>query len=137
MGTKTRSKASAAGRLRHRLGLGNIAGAGPAPYPGFIEPCQATQKARPSNDGRWVHEIKHDGYWVQAHLREGIAALYTRRGYDWSDKFSPIAEQLTGGRTHPRVRPGFPIAAPTTWHALEKGIKPNAFALARPFGKSS
>src|SRR3954447_10962862 len=36
----------------------------------------------------------------------------------------------------PRARPGFPIAAPTTWDALEKTAKPDAFTLARPFGES-
>jgi bifunctional non-homologous end joining protein LigD len=35
----------------------------------------------------------------------------------------------------PRVRRGFPIAAPTTWQDLERGIPPNAFTMARPFGE--
>ena len=30
---------------------------------------------------------------------------------------------------------GFPIAAPTTWQALQKGIRPDAFTVARPFGE--
>ncbi len=65
-----------------------------APYPGFIEPCQATQRKRPPEDGAWIHEIKHDGYRAQAHVTRGTTALYTRRAYDWSEKFSSIAEQL-------------------------------------------
>jgi bifunctional non-homologous end joining protein LigD len=35
----------------------------------------------------------------------------------------------------PRVRPGFPIAAPTTWAALESGIRPEAYTMSRPFTK--
>ncbi len=34
----------------------------------------------------------------------------------------------------PRARPGFPIAAPTTWRRLERGARPNAFTMAQPFG---
>ena len=37
----------------------------------------------------------------------------------------------------PRARPGFPIAAPTTWPALKKGIRPNAFTLTQPFGEAA
>jgi bifunctional non-homologous end joining protein LigD len=35
----------------------------------------------------------------------------------------------------PRARSGFPIAAPTTWQALERGILPSAYTMARPFDK--
>ncbi|MBV8742509.1 MAG: hypothetical protein JOZ12_12045 [Sinobacteraceae bacterium] len=37
----------------------------------------------------------------------------------------------------PRARPGFPIAAPTTWAALESGIAPDSFTLERPFGTTA
>jgi len=65
-----------------------------APYPGFIEPCLATQKEHVPSQGLWIHEIKHDGYRVQAHLVGGKAHLYTRRGYDWSRKFSSLAHEI-------------------------------------------
>jgi len=29
----------------------------------------------------------------------------------------------------PRARPGLPIALPTSWTALERGIRPDAFTL--------
>jgi DNA primase len=35
----------------------------------------------------------------------------------------------------PRARAGFPIAAPTTWQDLERGILPDAFTMAHPFGQ--
>ena len=94
MPSKIRNKSSAVVSPGDRLGVGNMRGATPAPYPGFIEPCQAAQKDRAPDEGGWIHEIKHDGFRVQAHLRQGTTALYTRRGYDWSDKFSSIAEQV-------------------------------------------
>jgi bifunctional non-homologous end joining protein LigD len=36
------------------------------------------------------------------------------------------------GAYSPRVREGFPIAAPVTWREVERGIKPDAFTMRRP-----
>lgn len=41
------------------------------------------------------------------------------------------------GAYSPRVRPGFPIAAPVSWKQVEHGIKPDAFAMSHPFRPSS
>jgi bifunctional non-homologous end joining protein LigD len=38
------------------------------------------------------------------------------------------------GAYSPRVREGFPIAAPVTWKQVERGIKPDAFTMRRPLG---
>ena len=37
------------------------------------------------------------------------------------------------GTYSPRMREGFPIAAPVTWARLEKGIRPDAFTIGSPF----
>jgi hypothetical protein len=42
-----------------------------------------------------MHEIKWDGYRVQAHLWEGKATIYTRNGNDWTRQFAPIAALVT------------------------------------------
>jgi bifunctional non-homologous end joining protein LigD len=42
----------------------------------------------------WVREIKFDGYRIQAHLRAGRPAIYTRRAYDWTRRFQTIADAL-------------------------------------------
>jgi bifunctional non-homologous end joining protein LigD len=36
------------------------------------------------------------------------------------------------GAFSPRAREGFPVAAPVTWAQVEHGIRPDAFAIARP-----
>jgi bifunctional non-homologous end joining protein LigD len=36
------------------------------------------------------------------------------------------------GTYSPRARPGNPIAAPVTWRDIEKGIRPDAFSIAKP-----
>ena len=41
-----------------------------------------------------VGSIKQDGYRAQAHLANGEAHIYTRRGYDWSDTFASIAKAI-------------------------------------------
>jgi bifunctional non-homologous end joining protein LigD len=38
------------------------------------------------------------------------------------------------GAYSPRVRQGFPIAAPVTWKQVERGIKPDTFTMRRPLG---
>jgi bifunctional non-homologous end joining protein LigD len=61
---------------------------------GFIEPALATLRTKvPSGDG-FVHELKFDGYRVQAHLQDGRVTLYTRSGHDWTNRFPTIAADV-------------------------------------------
>ena len=59
--------------------------------PGFIEPMTATLADRPFSDPDWLFEVKWDGYRVQAHVRDGRVALYTRRGHDAAAYFPELA----------------------------------------------
>ena len=52
----------------------------------FISPCLPTVAERPPYGPGWVHEIKHDGYRLQVHIRDGRVRLFTRNGHDWSDR---------------------------------------------------
>ena len=36
------------------------------------------------------------------------------------------------GAYSPRAREAFPVAAPVTWAQIERGIRPDAFTIARP-----
>jgi bifunctional non-homologous end joining protein LigD len=63
-------------------------------FPGFVDTQLATLRAGVPEGEDWIHEIKYDGYRTQAHLRDGRAALFTRRGYDWTDQFRRIAEAV-------------------------------------------
>ncbi len=66
-------------------------------YPGFIEPTLASLRPSPPPGGNWLHEIKFDGYRLQAHIRAGSVKLLTRSGLDWTAKFGqPIVEALAG-----------------------------------------
>src|SRR3954462_13132074 len=50
----------------------------------FITPCLPTVAPKPPIGPGWVHEIKHDGYRLQVHVRDGRVRLFTRTGVDWS-----------------------------------------------------
>jgi bifunctional non-homologous end joining protein LigD len=68
-----------------------LTGAKPAPYPGFIAPCDPTLRERAPEGSDWLHEIKIDGYRAQLHIHEGRVRVFSRSGYDWTEQFSQIA----------------------------------------------
>ncbi|MFW7266448.1 DNA ligase D [Gluconacetobacter sp. Hr-1-5] len=64
-----------------------IKGAKPADLPVFVAPALATLVARPPSGQRWIHEIKFDGYRLEARIAHGAVKLLTRSGLDWTTKF--------------------------------------------------
>jgi bifunctional non-homologous end joining protein LigD len=69
----------------------SIKGSRPSKHPGFVAPQLATLANRPPQGEGYVHEIKFDGYRIQAHLRGGLVSLWTRSGLDWTKRFPTIA----------------------------------------------
>lgn len=66
-----------------------------ARWPGFIPPALATLAKQPPSGGQWLHEIKFDGYRLQAQVRDGKVKLITRGGLDWTKRFGKeLAEAL-------------------------------------------
>jgi bifunctional non-homologous end joining protein LigD len=59
--------------------------------PEFIAPEVCKLNERPPSGAGWVHEVKFDGYRIQARVEDGQAVLRTRKGLNWTDKFGPIA----------------------------------------------
>jgi ATP-dependent DNA ligase len=39
-----------------------------------------------------VHELKHDGYRLQIHIRDGRVRLFTMNGNNWTDRYPRIVE---------------------------------------------
>jgi bifunctional non-homologous end joining protein LigD len=58
---------------------------------GFIAPCIPTRAVKPPAGPGWVHEIKHDGYRLQVRREGDTVRLFTRRGYDWTQRYPAIA----------------------------------------------
>ena len=69
------------------LDLPKLKGARKAALPAFVEPCLATLEPKPPKGRQWVHEIKFDGYRLQARIDKGKVKLLTRSGLDWTDQF--------------------------------------------------
>lgn len=66
---------------------------GDASPPDFVAPELCISVERPPGGPGWAHEIKFDGYRVQLRIEGGKAGLKTRKGLDWTDKFSAIARE--------------------------------------------
>ncbi|HEY0794833.1 MAG TPA: non-homologous end-joining DNA ligase, partial [Acidisarcina sp.] len=72
--------------------------------PPFISPQLAMQAAEPPASADWVHELKLDGYRVQAHIQSAgkgaksharlNVTLYTRKGLDWTGRMPVVASDL-------------------------------------------
>ena len=79
---------------------------GKVQMPDFVEPCLATLRPFIPSTGGWVHEIKFDGYRMQARLAGGSVALKTRTGLDWTHKFPSIVGQLQSLTRHDALLDG-------------------------------
>lgn len=64
-----------------------LKGAKKGPLPSFVEPTLATLSGKAPTGARWIHEIKFDGYRLQARIDAGRVKLLTRSGLDWTSKF--------------------------------------------------
>lgn len=60
----------------------------------FIRPCAPALRREPPPGHDWVHEIKWDGWRLQAHKTAAGVVLYSRPGNDISDRFPAVAEAV-------------------------------------------
>src|SRR5262249_28133891 len=67
---------------------------GGAPLPAFVPPSLATLREQAPRGSNWLHEVKFDGYRIQARLDHGAVRLLTRKGLDWTEKFPNIARAV-------------------------------------------
>lgn len=59
--------------------------------PRFVPPQLCLLIDEPPSQNGWVHEVKFDGYRAQLRVQNGKAVLRTRRGLDWTKRFTSIA----------------------------------------------
>jgi bifunctional non-homologous end joining protein LigD len=80
-----KAKAAKADKERPRHG---------AAKPAFVPPCLARLDKTPAG-ADWLHEVKFDGYRMQAVRNGDKVALITRTGLDWTRRFgSAITTEL-------------------------------------------
>jgi len=70
-------------------------GAVAAPMPATMSPQLATAASVLPRGGRWLYEIKLDGYRILARIESGRARLFTRGGHDWTTKLPQLADELS------------------------------------------
>jgi bifunctional non-homologous end joining protein LigD len=58
---------------------------------GFVDPCIPSRAPKPPSGPDWIHEVKHDGYRLIVRRDGETVRLFTRRGYDWTDRYPAIA----------------------------------------------
>jgi bifunctional non-homologous end joining protein LigD len=81
-------------RQKHRLENGTAPGSKRGSLPDFVAPCLALRQPKAPEGDAWVHEIKFDGYRLQARLDGGKVKLITRNNLDWTKRFPRIAKAL-------------------------------------------
>jgi bifunctional non-homologous end joining protein LigD len=62
--------------------------------PDFVPLSLATLYDQPPAGGEWLHEIKYDGYRMEARLDDGDVQLLTRKRQDWTQRFEPVADAV-------------------------------------------
>ncbi len=76
--------------------IGKIHGARKGLMPPFVEPSLASLCEKPPSGPNWVHEIKYDGYRMQARIEGKTIRLLTRKNLDWTARFRGVAAALAG-----------------------------------------
>src|SRR5580698_2522490 len=60
----------------------------------FIAPELAFQATQPPPGEEWLHELKYDGYRMQAVAHGKDVRLLTRKGLDWTHRMRHVADAL-------------------------------------------
>ncbi len=71
-----------------------LSGARTGLLPVFLEPSLASLCEKPPTGPKWIHEIKYDGYRMQARIDGRTIRLQTRKKLDWTERFRSIADAL-------------------------------------------
>jgi bifunctional non-homologous end joining protein LigD len=64
-----------------------------------FEPCIPTRVTKVPIGPDWIHEIKHDGYRLIVQRDGKRVRLFTRNGYDWTDRYPLIVESALKNRS--------------------------------------
>jgi bifunctional non-homologous end joining protein LigD len=83
-----------------KLNLPKLSTAQKESFPDFIPPALAYSVTDPPNGDNWIHELKLDGYRIQAQVHDGAKGksgvrLLTRKGLDWTHRMPEIAEAVS------------------------------------------
>ena len=77
---------------------------------GFIARCLPTKTDKLPSGGQWLHEIKHDGFRINARKSGAQVRLYSRPGNDLTHRFPLIVETLARLRSRSCIIDGEAVA---------------------------
>ena len=85
---KPKAASQASKPSRPSSNLGSLA---KEPQPAFIKPQLALEATEPPSTSNWLHELKLDGYRIQARKSGSKVQLLTRSGLDWTHRIPTLA----------------------------------------------
>ena len=62
--------------------------------PTFLKPQLAQETEQPPDTAGWLHELKLDGYRMQARKSGSKVQMLTRTGLDWTERVRPVANEV-------------------------------------------
>ena len=62
--------------------------------PTFLKPQLAQETEAPPEGANWMHELKLDGYRMQARKDGGKVQMLTRSGLDWTERMKAVAAEV-------------------------------------------
>jgi bifunctional non-homologous end joining protein LigD len=90
---------------------------------GFVWPCLPTKTDKLPSGSEWLHEIKHDGFWVIARKKGSQVRLYSRPGNDLTHRFPLIVETLAHLRSRSCIIDGEAVACDDNGVALFNRVR--------------
>jgi bifunctional non-homologous end joining protein LigD len=95
----------------------------------FIQPCYPQRAATVPAGDDWQHEVKLDGFRVQAHIIGKTVELYSRNGSKFSRRFSRLVSVLGELPTRSAIIDGEIVASdprgvPDFWPLFLRSAKP-------------
>ena len=54
----------------------------------------AFPRGRAARSAGWIHEIKYDGFRMMAQRRGSAVRLFTRNGYDWTERYPALVAAM-------------------------------------------
>jgi ATP-dependent DNA ligase len=63
-----------------------------------FEFCIPTRRTKVAGRPGWLHEIKYDGYRIRVERERDRVRLFSRNGYDWTDRYPWIVEAALKNR---------------------------------------
>jgi bifunctional non-homologous end joining protein LigD len=92
----------------------------------FIEFQSPTLVEKAPEGSEWIHEIKYDGYRTQLIIQNAEARAFTRRGYDWTARYSRIIEAASRLKVKSAIIDGEAVVLGSTglpdYQALEREL---------------